>query len=218
MAKKPTKISVNKELLGLVVAATQSGTIYYVSQTEADEAGLKHNPPLIEVNTAMLEGDKAAARATEAGIAFMAPAAPKAAVEASTGFELVKGAVLPPSKRGVGLHGGAPKKYPFDQMEVGDSFFVPVSDKLPNPVKTLGSTVSSVNLRYAEVSGEKTVTRAKRGPDRKAVFENGQKVMETVTVPVHKKTRVYEIRGVEAGKQYGTYTAPADGALIARSA
>jgi hypothetical protein len=108
--------------------------------------------------------------------------------------------------------------YPFDSLEVGQSFFVPVSEKHPDPVKTLGSTVSSANMRYAEETGEhKTVNRAKRGEDRKALLDaSGNKIMEQVSIPVYKHTRKFSIRGVEAGKSYGSWIAPATGALIAR--
>lgn len=221
---KSSKTKINKQLLSLIAAASASDSVFYVTQDEAKSAGLENNPQLIEVNTNMLQDNKAAARITEAGKNYLEPkSAEKMNIQTSgnevaSNFGLISGAVLPPSRRGTGLHGGAPKKYPFDQMEIGQSFFVPVSAQLPDPVKTLGSTVSSVNLRYAEKTGEmKEVTRAKRGPDRKALVENGQKVMETVQVPVHKFTRKYEIRGVEKGKQYGDWIAPETGALIART-
>jgi hypothetical protein len=132
---------------------------------------------------------------------------------------VISGAVLPASKRGSGLGGGAPVKYPFDKLEVGGSFFVPISEKLPNPVKTLGSTVSSANMRYAKETGEtKEVERAKRGVKNKLVLDaNGNKIIEKKIVPVYSFERKFEIRGVEAGKVCGSWTAPATGALIQRT-
>jgi hypothetical protein len=219
MAKgSKSKPTINKPLLEMIVAATNAGSFHYVTQEEGMPL-LQHIPPLIEVNTDMVEGNKAAARATDAGKAMVTGVATAPAVTNGAAIGVIKGAVLPPSKRGAGLHGGAPKQYPFDTMDVGDSFFVGVSEKHPNPLKTLGSTVSSANMRFAEETGEKkTVTRKKRGEDRKAVQNpDGSFVTETVELPVYNFTRKFEIRGVEAGKQYGDWTAPGDGALIART-
>jgi hypothetical protein len=223
MSKKPKPATINTTLLKAIVAATSSGNHYFVGKEEGQPL-LNHTPPLIVVNFELMQGDKAASRATEAGIAMVngsgqATAAANPAAVAGSAFSIMKGVELPASRRGAGLHGGAPKKYPFEGMEVGDSFFVPVSEDTPNPLKTLGSTVSSANMRYAEeISGQtREVTRVKRGKDRKAVVENGEKVMETVTLPKYNFTRKFEIRGIEKGKQYGNWTAPESGALIART-
>lgn len=191
-----------------------SGAVQRVSQKDGKplvEAGL------IEVNTQDVIEGLALVRLTDAGLTMVAP---KTIAPASNGskYEVISGAALPPSKRGNKGGGGAPVQYPFDSMEIGQSFFVPVSEKHPDPVKTLGSTVSSANMRYAEDTGEKkTVTRAKRGPKNRAVLNpDGSKQMETVEVPVYKHTRRFSIRPVKAGVVYGNWTAPADGALIAR--
>ncbi len=219
MSKKPKSVTINTTLLKAIVAATASGNHYFVSQDEGKPL-LGHNPPLIVVNFDMMQGEKAASKATEAGIAMVNgnAAAPAAATVVGSAFSIMKGVELPASRRGAGLHGGAPKKYPFEGMDVGDSFFVPVSEDTPNPLKTLGSTVSSANMRYAEETGEmREVNRVKRGKDRKAVVENGEKVYETVTLPKYNFTRKFEIRGIEKGKVYGTWTAPESGALIART-
>jgi hypothetical protein len=199
----------------LIAAATAAGSFHYVTQAEGIPL-LQHSPPLIEVNTNMVQDGKAAARTTAAGASMVGQTA--AETPAAPQFAIIKGAILPPSKRGVGLRGGAPKQYPFDTMQVGDSFFVAVSEKHPNPVKTLGSTVSSANMRFAEKTGEmKEVTRAVRGDDRKAKTDAaGNKITETVNIPVYKHTRKFVIRAVEAGTKYGEFVASENGALIAR--
>lgn len=221
MAKKSEKVTaeVNRELL----AAIASGAVAFATKDEAIAAGIAHAPPFIEANIQMLDPanpSKAMVRITEAGAAFLtAQVNPlnEAPSQAAAGFAIITDAVLPPSKRGSGLHGGAPKKYPFDDLPVGGSFFVAVSAKLPDPVKTLGSTVSSANMRFADKVGEKTVTRAKRGKGNKLELDAaGNKIMETKQVPEYKLTRKFEIRGVTAGTKYGTWEAPANGALIGR--
>lgn len=217
------KKSKNKVDTGLL-AGIASGAVKYISKDDGLPL-LEHNPQLIEVNTNMLDdAGNAAVRLTEAGKKMIngndmtetITNADVSTVKISP-YAVISNAVLPASKRGGGK-GGAPVVYPFDSLEIGQSFFVPVSDKHKDPVKTLGSTVSSANMRYAIDTGEtKTVTRTKRGEKNRAVVdENGNKVQETVSVPVYKYTRRFSIRPVEAGKTYGNWVAPADGALIAR--
>lgn len=235
MAKSSTKKAtptvvvsdgVNRELL----AAIGSGTVTEVNREQAMAAGLLYptndmngaNTPLIEVGAVDMAKGTAQVRITELGTAYLnaeaAPANVAAAETTAETFGIISGVTLPPSKRG-NTGGGAPIKYPFDKLEVGQSFFVPKSAKLPNPVKTLGSTVSSAIMRYATDTGEtKQVTRAKREGKKAALDANGEKIMETVTRPVYKFERKFTIRGVEKGVSYGSWTAPEDGAIIARVA
>ena len=221
MAKKVKEIGVNRVLLANIA----SGTVAFATKDEAIAVGLTNAPPLVEVNLTVPDpndANKVAIRITEAGAAFLTanatPLAEPTAVESVTKFEIFTGAVLPPAKpRGGGFGAGAPKKYPFDEMPVGGSFFVAKSAAVPDPLKTLGSTVSSANLRFAEKTGEKTVTRAKRGKGNKLELDsNGQKIMETKQVPTWKFTRKFEIREVVGGTDYGSWKAPANGVLIAR--
>lgn len=211
MAKKDKKSEVNTDLL----LAIATGNLTHISRNDGlplVEAGL------IEVNTDILDDDgNAAVRLTDKGKAMINGSESVSTENAGAKYAVISDAVLPATKR-KGGGGGAPVVYPFDSLEIGQSFFVPVSEKHPDPVKTLGSTVSSANMRYAEETGEtKTVTRTKRGPKNRAVLDaNGEKVKETVDVPVYKYTRRFSIRPVEAGKTYGNWVAPADGALIAR--
>lgn len=220
MAKpKKSASTINKQLLTKIVEATEGNNHVMITQEEGVPL-LNHVPALIIVNTDIVEGDKAAARATAEGIAMIKGEKPAAMTAEASGFEILKGVELPASRRGQGLRGGRTNKYPFDKMGVGDSFFVPASEEMPNPLKTLGSTVSSANMRYAIETGEtKEAVRTKRGADRKAMIgADGKKVKETVTLPVYKFERKFEIRGVKSGVKYGNWTATADGVLIARSA
>lgn len=120
---------------------------------------------LIEVNEAMTNDQKeVAARVTDAGRAALAgpataetgvadagkevaPAAPKAvkktfAIESD--IPLVEKTRQPPAEQ-----------YPFDALQVGQSFFVADSDvKSGNAYKTLNSTVNTANDRYSKETGE----------------------------------------------------------------
>lgn len=231
MASKKNKFvapaGINMAILAMI-AAGENG-IGYVSQADGMPL-VSHNPELIEVNTSQLDAaGNAAARLTDAGKQLLAASQGGEAVTITSAdvgtlslgkpspYALLSNAVLPPSKRG-NKGGGAPTVYPFETMEIGQSFFVPVSEKHPDPVKTLGSTVSSANMRFAVDTGEKkTVTRNKRGPKNKLVLDtSGNPIPEQVTLPVYKHTRKFSIRPVVAGTKYGEWVAPANGALIAR--
>lgn len=224
MAKKAKNISnpnVNMDLLKLIVEATKAGpTSYHLVTQEEGLPLLKNDPQLIDVNTQITEGNKAAARATTAGIALIDAPALTAAPVAASNFALIGNAVPPKSKRGGG-RGGAPNKYPFDALEVGISFFVG-NDEVASgdAVKSMQSSVASANNRYAQETGEiKQATRTKRGPGNKAVLNaDGSKAKETVTVNIKKQLRKFTVRPVEAGVKYGEWEAPKSGALITRIA
>ncbi len=179
---------------------------------------------LIEVNTNDIENDMAACRLTEKGLEGMGKNTnTNAAATAPAGgsqFPIITDAVLPESKRGFGRVAGT-SKYPFATMGVGNSFFVANSEvDGGDALKKLTSTVSNMNNKYREETGEtESKTRTKRGEGNRAVVDgNGEKVKETVTVPVYRQLRKFSIRPVKGGETYGQWQAPSDGALIGRVA
>lgn len=223
MAKSATAAKIeHQEIDKALLKRVVDKEVAYMSPAEGN-AFLTHNPPLIEVNVSMLDPNdntKAAVRATAAGVAMVA--AQPASVPVSAGnYTLITNAVLPePKKRGNTFGSGAPTKYPFAEMPVGSSFFSANSEHAKNDaVKALGSTVSSQNRKYATETGEtKTQKRAKRDENNNLILDaNGNKIVEVVTLPVLQYERKFTIRAVEAGKKYGEWVAPADGALIART-
>ena len=159
---------------------------------------------LIEVDTNDVNEEGAKARLTAAGLEGIG----EKAVATTSTYALIANAVLPESKRGFGRKEGE-SKYPFATMDVGISFFVPNADAPKgDALKSMTSAVSNANAKYREETGEKrTVTRK---------VKNGGGATETVELPVYKQLRKFSIRGVKAGTAYGGWTAPADGALIAR--
>lgn len=212
-------MSLNINLLRAIANATAVGAVVYVSRDDGMPL-LKHEPSLIVVNTEDVDPTdphKVGAKITEAGVKLLNSEAPK---PVTSTYQVSTGLVLPKVKRGGGGGGGAPTKYPFETMNVGDHFFVPDSDvKEGNALKTLGSAVGSANQRYSEeIPGtEHQVERAKRGADHKTIKDHaGNNVMETVIKLRKKQLRKFVIRGVEAGKQYGDFVAPADGAVVMR--
>ena len=92
-----------------------------------------------------------ATRLTEKGVEkVMSETATEAVVEtvaAKPTFQILNVAIPVSTKKRAGRVGGS--KYPFDSLEVGASFFVPVSAEVPNPLKTMASTVVNANARYS---------------------------------------------------------------------
>ncbi len=232
-ASKVTASPIDHSLLSQIVAATSANSFVYTSAA-AHQPMTAHNPPLVEVNPTMIDptdGTKFATRATVAAVEHLTKlqghtGSNGAAPIAANPYAIIKGAVLPePKKRGNSFGSGAPTKYPFATMEVGDSFFEPNSrHEKGDAVKALGSTVSSQNRKNAEPiveNGEpkmKTVKRAVRDENNKATLDaHGKKITEIVVLPVLKYNKKFTIRPVEAGKNYGGWVAPENGALIART-
>lgn len=212
---------IDRDLLSQILTATKANSFVYTTAT-AHQPMLAHKPPLAEVNTAMVDPNDAtkfATRATKDAEAWLAKNAAPAS-EASK-YTIMKGIKLPEAKkRGNTFGSGAPTKYPFATMEVGDVFFSGNSEHAKkDALKALGSTVSSQNRKYSEPDGDKTKTikQAKRGEDKKPILDaNGKKVIEEKVIPVLKYSRKFTIRPVEAGYGDDTWKAPEAGVLIQR--
>ena len=123
---------------------------------------------MVEINPAMTnEAGEIATRATQKGIDEMnqntetGTAAASAKVAAS--FTIEDNVPMPTGNS----RGRGGNVYPFEALEVGQSFFVPNSEDKPNAAKSLASTVSSATARYAV----------------EAKDANGAVIMETVTIP-----------------------------------
>lgn len=163
-----------------IVKATQSESFVY---TDSATHGPLIEAGLVEINeTITNEAGAIATRATEKALTDMsktdaatdtgAAAADAAAAATAGGYEL---ATCPlPSISGRGR--GAATVYPFDKMEVGQSFFVPNSAERTNAAKSMASTVSSATARYAVETGE---TKANKAGEQ---------------VPVMKETRKFVVR------------------------
>jgi hypothetical protein len=135
-------------------------------------------------------------------------------MEEQVTFEIIDAVEMPKSKRG-NRNGVA--KYPLDKLGVGQSFFAAKTEKMPDPMKTLGSAVSAAKMKFATQVGTQQISRSKRGEKNKLVLdENGQKVYETKTVPIWEYSRKWILRPVEAGQFCGQWRAPVEGCLVQR--
>lgn len=152
MAKKLT--ADDKSLLATIIVAMANADAPFHMATPAKVKNLVDNG-MVETNNEITDGDKVAVRATEKGQAE-APAPStnegntnvtdtNTAANAASPFAIIEGAVLP--------EGRAPRSssvYPFETMNVGQSFFVPATEDKPNPAKSLASTISSANKRFSK--------------------------------------------------------------------
>ncbi len=103
-----------------------------------------------------------------------------AATPVASSFAIEDSVPLPAvSGRGRGRGGNT---YPFASLAVGQSFFVPNTTERPKAAKSLASTVSSANARYAVVVEGQFKTNRK-----------GEQV------PVTRNTRTFVVRAVEGG-------------------
>lgn len=138
---------------------------------------------LVEINPGMTnEAGEIATRATQKGIDSMNTATntgTAAPASAPSSFAIEDGIAMPTAS-GRGRGGNT---YPFDALNVGQSFFVPNSEDKPNAAKSLASTVSSATARYAVPSADGATKTNKKGE----------------AVPVMVETRKFVVRSVEGG-------------------
>lgn len=137
---------------------------------------------MVEINPAMTnEAGHIATRATQKGIESMTSQdesqKQQVAPAVKTSFEIQDDVPMP----AISGRGRGGNTYPFDQLEAGQSFFVPNTEAKPNAAKSLASTVSSATARYA-VPAEDGATKLNRKGEE---------------VPVMIETRKFVVRSVE---------------------
>ena len=172
--KKNNKSAETLITLAAIVAAGAEGTFAPESQImDMAEAGD------VEYRNDVKDKDgNVAVRATAQGVAKVsAPDAPAHVAEAKPAF-VIEDAVPVPAPIGRGRSGS---KYPFDALEIGQSFFVPDSEEQPDAAASLASTVSGATQRYA--TDHATETKTVKGK----------------TVPKKVYSRKFCLRKVEGG-------------------
>lgn len=162
-AKTPAKNAPATETAGAPASVISLQTV--IDATKAD--GFVYTPasfhdPLIasgdvEINVEMKdEAGNIATRATDKALNTVntqtTPAGTAAPEKVAPKFEIEAGIPIPARTRvaGAGLRAGRTPIYPFDALEIGQSFFVPnVGEK--SAAKAMASTVAGANSRYVEV-------------------------------------------------------------------
>lgn len=176
------KNKLDMDILKSVVAAGPNGTYGPENEAKAfvDAGFMEMNPNLRNADGLV------AVRATQAGVDEVG-----GADDANKGFEVTKFGddVLEEAKNRKRAGGTRTSKYPFDSLnEVGDGFFIPATEKMPEPAKSMSSAITNAQKRYAEETG-KTET--------KPVYEkneDGERVqVGEKEVPVMRNTREFKI-------------------------
>lgn len=163
----------------------------FVMLTQAEGAEVV-KAGLATVDQSKAEGDKAAVSLTEAGVKLAAeqPTEATSTTSASSSYEIEDGVALPTSTTRRGREGG----YPFEKLEIGQSFHVAKSDKNPNPVSRLASSVSGARVRFSEKTGEMenaTVkTYAKNADGSYTKDADGKRVVESTATESREKLRL----------------------------
>lgn len=160
MAKAPK----NTALMGsALLAAIASGEVTRITEAQAASLDASH----FQVNTADVVDGAALVRLTDAGIAA-AGSQSNAAPASTGGIEIDDDVPMPDTAR------RAPREtvYPFDKLEVGQSFHVAKTADNPDPATRLSSSVSGAHVRYSPIIKD----------------EAGNPVMEEYQSPVYKRT------------------------------
>lgn len=180
------------EALPRIVQATQdaTGVGYTFCTAEIVEWLFKNgfaegNPEIVN------EAGAIATRATQKGVekVMSETTVETPATTEKPAFVIEDGIEIPKSTRG----GNRKSSYPFDKLAVGQSFFIPASEKHPEPAKSLASTISGATKRYDVPDLDENgiqKTKSVRVPKTGEVREN---------VPAFKHTRVFQIKAVEGG-------------------
>ena len=155
-----------------------------LTQEGIDALQTHKNPPAAELATS----GAAWGTPPTAAVAPVAEAAPAAtSAKEKRVFEIETDVTMPDKGPG-GKRGGAfrEEQYPFSKLEVGHSFFVPNTAKMPDAVKSMYNTAQQATRRFDVVS--ETQTRTTR---------TGK------VVPVTTETRKFEVRPGTRGAESG---------------
>jgi len=175
-SKKKVIASIGEVGLAAIVQAMSVNPGY--AMVSMAEANTLEAQGLVESNKAIVNGDTIAVRATQKGIDSMAkntnvaPVVADATQAVKVEFTLDSDVAIP-SITGRGRASGG-SIYPFDRMAVGQSFFV------AKEAKSLASTVSAANNRYATDHATETRTNKKGETVPKKVLTR-QFIVRTVT-------------------------------------
>lgn len=125
-------------------------------------------------------GDTTVSETNSTGTAVGDAAALVAPTPAVKSAFTIEDSIPLPAASGRGRGGNT---YPFEQLEVGQSFFVPATTEKPNPAKSLASTVSSATARYAVPAEPAATKKNDKGED----------------VPVMVAVRKFVVRAIDGG-------------------
>lgn len=206
MAKAPTPaaaparqpVTLTGVALLAAIAAADGG---FLMLTQAEGQDIV-NSGFAVVDTSIVEGDTAAVRLTEAGTAELAKqpgngtatetANASAGASDKASYDIDDGVPMPTGTVRRGREGG----YPFDKLEIGQSFHVAKTADNEDPATRLASSVSGARVKYSEViPGEFETVKVKtykKGPDGKGYAKDadGKRIVESETEEQRPKTKL----------------------------
>lgn len=120
----------------------------YLTQTEAKDELAASN---ITVNRDDMQGDRALCMLTEKGRALVTVSGNKTdeTEEDESAFEIEDDYEMP-EETAIRRGGKRASKYPFDKLEIGQSFHIPKTDKMPDPVQAIASSITQARRRFSE--------------------------------------------------------------------
>lgn len=143
----------DRTLLSVIVAAMANEAAPYHMATATELKGLL-KAKLVETNPEIKDGDKLATRATEAGVTEAGNTPAPAAAPTRELVPIVKADALKLDLSAFTKRARSNVGYDFDNMGVGDSFFIAATEARPNPAKSLASTVSAATKKFTGAKDE----------------------------------------------------------------
>jgi len=217
-APTPTRTPVTATGVALLALIAAAGGTMMLTQAEGQDIIAAGDAT---VDTTKTEGDTAAVSLTEAGQAKVdaengKPTGTEGDTAAVSGTFDIDDSVPMPGASTRGRSGG----YPFDKLEVGQSFHVAKSADNPTPADRLASSVSGARTKYSTDTGETeevTVKTYKKGENGKGFAKDadGKRIVESetkATRPKLKVTRDFTVKTVGADDPRG------EGARVWRTA
>lgn len=96
---------------------------------------------------------------------------------AASAFFIADNVPLPAGRSAPRVSGGS--SYPFDALQIGQSFFIAATEDKPNVAKSMASTVTSANARHStEIEGQTRVNR--KGNIVPATYQTRQFIVRNV--------------------------------------
>lgn len=193
MAKRVAVTARGIALLALIAASKEPAEgVMMLTQDEGAEAVAAG---YAAVDATKTEGNTAAVSLTDAGrAALTAGESTATGAAAASGFEIDADVPMPGKAARRGRSGG----YPFEALEVGQSFHVAPTkddDTLDALLTRLSSSVSGARAKFAEAidgqTEEVTVKTFKKGDDGKYLKdEAGKRIVDTETKTTRPKTKL----------------------------
>ena len=154
-AQKARRLAYEK--MPKIIKATVAGSYVY---TEESVYSVLVKKGFVEINEAITDSNGGfATRATELGIKEF-----PLKEESKPMFQIENVPVVPVKRK----RSGVGSIYPFDALEVGQSFFVPASADKPEPWKSMASTIGSAMRRFAvpemDATGAPVMRTVAKGP------------------------------------------------------